>query len=221
MINNRIVIFANGELPDVSIARKLVREGDVLIAADAGARHILEMGLLPVKAIGDFDSISADDLYKLESAGVEMIRHPSDKDKTDLDLAIDLALQEGAKNILVLAALGGRLDMTLSNISLLTRPDLEQIDIRLDDGLQEVFYIASEASIEGVPGDLVSLIPWGGMAQGVLTHGLRWPLENESLEPSTSRAISNEMVRTCARVTISNGALLCIHQRIIEKINLR
>jgi thiamine pyrophosphokinase len=214
LINDRIVIFANGVLPDVSIARKLIREDDILIAADAGARHILEMDLMPKKAIGDFDSITADNLFKLESAGVELIRYPSDKDKTDLDLAIDLALEEGARNILVLAALGGRLDMILSNITLLTRPDLKQINIRLDDGFQEVFIILTEALIEGIPGDQVSLIPWGGAVHGVVTQGLHWPLKNESLEPSTSRGISNELIDTKASVSINSGALLCIHQRI-------
>ena len=208
------MIFANGELPDASIARKMIREDDLLIAADAGAKHILAIGLLPSKVIGDFDSLTPDDLLKLESTGAELIRYPADKDKTDLELAIDLAMEAGSANILVMAALGGRLDMTLSNISLLTRPDLVEIDIRLDDGLQEVVFCRSNLLIAGNPGDQVSLIPWGGTVEGVVSRGLHWPLNNESLEPSTTRSISNEMMETSAEISIQDGLLLCVHQRI-------
>ena len=219
MIKQRTVIFANGELPDASIARKMIHEDDILIAADAGANHILAMGLSPSKVIGDFDSISSDDLLRLESSGAELIRFPADKDKTDLELAIDLAVEDGSTKIIVIAALGGRLDMTLSNISLLTRPDLEEIDIRLDDGLQEVVFIRSKMLIAGNPGDQVSLIPWGGIVKGVVSRGLQWPLNNESLEPSTTRSISNEMVDTNAEVSIQFGLLLCIHRRLTEKLD--
>jgi thiamine pyrophosphokinase len=213
MINKRIVIFANGDLPDPEKARKLIMSDDVLIAADAGARHILELGLIPARAIGDFDSISSDDLTSMRSAGVEMIPYPSNKDKTDLDLAIDLALVEGVESILVLAAFGGRLDMVLSNISLLFRPDLQYIDIHLDDGLQEVFLIKSYAKIIGNSGDMVSLIPWGKNAEGVSTQGLHWSLHHETMEPFSSRGISNEMLGSHAEVTIQEGSLLCFHRR--------
>ena len=213
MINKRFVIFANGDLPDPEKAKKLIKSNEVLIAADAGARHILELGLMPAKAIGDFDSISPDDLTSMRSFGVEMIPYPSDKDKTDLDLAVDLALVEGSVSILVLAAFGGRLDMTLSNINLLLRPDLKDIVIRLDDGLQEVFLIKSFAEIKGNQGDQVSLIPLGNNAEGVSTQGLRWPLHHETMEPYSSRGISNEMLGSHAEVTLQEGSLLCIHRR--------
>ena len=104
--------------------------------------------------------------------------------------------------------------MTLSNISLLSRPDLMEIDIRLDDGLQEVMFIKTDTLIIGYPKDQVSLIPWGGSVYGIVTRGLRWTLSNESLKPSSTRAISNEMVDTIAEVSIKNGLLLCIHRRL-------
>ena len=214
MLNKRAVIFANGELSHLSKARKLIQKDDYLIAADAGASHLLKMGLIPDKVVGDFDSIPVEDLQTMETAGVGFIRYPQDKNNTDLELAIDFALSEGYRNILVVAALGGRLDMTLSNISLLTRKDLLDIDILLDDGNEEVMFVVEKSILNGKPGDLVSLFPWGGSVQGVITRGLRWTLNDECLHPSTTRSISNEMVESTAEISIHSGLLLCIHRRM-------
>jgi thiamine pyrophosphokinase len=213
MSTYRAVIFANGQLPDLEAAKKIVHSGDVLFAADAGARHILRMGLLPAMVVGDLDSLPAEDLEKLKISGCRVIRHPEDKDKTDLELTIDQVLDEGYRCLLIVAALGGRLDMILSNISLLTRPDLLGMDVKLDDGVEQAFFMQKEAHIFGQAGDVVSLLPWGGPARQVTTTGLRWPLKGEDLEPFETRSISNQMQSDEAKITIDSGLLLCIHRR--------
>jgi thiamine pyrophosphokinase len=88
------------------------------------------------------------------------------------------------------------------------------VDIRLDDGLEQVFFCRSQAEIRGHPGDIVSLIPWGATAvQGVRTEGLRWALQAETLYPDKTRGISNEMLEASAHIRISAGLLLVIHRR--------
>lgn len=215
MPTTRALIFANGLLPDVEAVRKLVEAGDVLYAADGGASHILRLGLLPGQVVGDLDSLPIEDLERLQTAGVRIIRHPQDKDRTDLELTLNSALADGHKTIVILAALGGRLDMTLGNLSLLTRPDLRLIDIKLDDGIEQAFFVRDEVSITGKAGDIVSLLPWGGIVEGVTTVGLRWPLDGEDLKPHESRSISNEMQTSEAKIQIGSGLLLCIHRRQI------
>ena len=209
----RAIIFVNGHLPDLEAARRLIRPDDFLIAADGGTQHILALGLLPSLVIGDLDSLAADNRRRLEGSSVEIRQYPRDKNETDLELALHSALDEGYRSILILAALGGRLDQSLGNLALLTDPSLAEVDVRLDDGIEEVFFVRKQADIQGRPGDTVSLLPWGSPAGGVTTEGLRWPLRGETLYPDKTRGVSNEMLGETASVTIQSGLLLVVHRR--------
>ena len=209
----RAVIFANGELPDPERARALLRPGDLLLAADGGSRHLLALDRMPQAVIGDLDSLPAAARARLEAGGADLIAHPRDKDQTDLELALAHALAQGAGEILIVGALGGRLDMTLSGIALLTSPDLLAIDARLDDGRVEAFFVRGQAVVQGRPGEIVSLLPWGAPVTGVTTSGLRWELHNETLLPDASRGLSNELRGARAEVRAASGRLLCIHTR--------
>jgi thiamine pyrophosphokinase len=209
----RFVIFANGTLEDPEEARKLLRDNDRVVCADGGTHHALGLGLMPDAVVGDLDSLTTADEQRLLDAGVAIRRHPRDKDETDLQLALDEALREGARSILIVAGLGRRLDQTLGNISLMSDPRLSGIDCRMDDGLEEVYFCRSSSEIQGMAGDVVSLIPWGEGVTGVRTNGLRWMLSGDSLKPYRSRGISNEMETVPASVTIESGLLLIVHSR--------
>jgi thiamine pyrophosphokinase len=216
------IIFVNGHLPDLEAARRLIHPDDFLIAADGGTRHALALGLLPSIVIGDLDSVTADDRRRLEGSGVEIRQYPPDKNETDLELALRTAIEAGYRSILVVAALGGRLDQSLGNLALLTDPSLAEVDVRLDDGIEEAFFVRTQAKasprgasrrVEGRPGDTVSLIPWGSPAEGVTTEALRWPLRGETLYPDKTRGISNEMLSETAIVAIRSGLMLIVHRR--------
>jgi len=130
-----------------------------------------------------------------------------------LQLAIDYAVQAGCVSIVIAAALGGRLDQTLGNVFLLTQPALENLDVRLDDGHNEVYMIRTKVEINGQPGDTVSLMPYGEPAMNVKTENLRYPLHFETLYSDKTRGISNVMETNHARVSLSKGILICIHTR--------
>ena len=122
----RLIIFANGILPNVEAARTLLQRGDRIVCADAGARHARRLGLMPDLVVGDLDSIAADDRDWLVQNGVQVITYPHDKDETDLELAIQHALPEDPQRIIIIAALGARLDHTLGNIALLADDSLTE-----------------------------------------------------------------------------------------------
>ncbi len=209
----RAILFANGDPPDPGFARQLIQPADILIAADAGARHAASLGLTPSVIIGDFDSISAEELDHFASAGARLERHPPAKDETDLELALEYALQAGCSPILILGAYGGRLDQSLGIFSLLSDPVCIAADVRADDGQTEAFFISQQAEIGGAPGDIVSLIAWGQPAEGVATQNLEYPLKAETLSPYRTRGISNVMTAEKASVSLTSGLLLCIHTR--------
>ncbi len=212
MFPKRIIIFANGDLPDLEKARALLHEDDLIIAADGGTRHALALGLTPNVIVGDLDSLPANfEISKFEN---EVILYPRDKNETDLELAIQHALTLNPEQVIILAALGGRLDQTLGNIALISNLRPSTFDIHLDDGIEEIFFCHDTCEINGTPNDLVSLIPWQGEVAGIVTTGLKWPLQNETLYPNKTRGISNEMVGEAATVQIKSGLLLIVHRRI-------
>lgn len=218
----RAVIFANGQVPDLEKARSLLQADDYLIAADGGANHLMKMGILPDIVIGDLDSVDEDTLFELTSAEVKIEQFSEDKDETDIELALRYAVELGPSAVLIVGALGGRLDQTLANLSILTDPALASVDIRMDDGVEEVFFFrvsdakGEQAEVRGRSGDTVSLIPWHSPVEGVTTEGLQWPLYAETLFPDKSRGISNMMFADTATIKIQSGLLLIVHRRSHE-----
>ncbi len=211
----RAVIFANGILESPRLAAGLLRPDDFIIAADGGLHHIQKLGLVPDLLVGDLDSVGGEDAAWLKERRIEVQQYPVDKDFTDLELAIQAALRRGARKILIVAALGGRLDQALANIALLSLTELKGVDIALDDGVTEVRLVESRLEISGRPGDLVSLLPLGGPAVGVVTHDLKYPLRAETLTPGQTRGISNVMQGENAAVELAGENLLCVHIRQI------
>jgi thiamine pyrophosphokinase len=210
---SRVVIFANGVLPDPERLRALLRPEDTLICADGGTQHALRIGLTPAVIIGDLDSLEEADRATLSSANVEVIRHSQDKDETDLELALSYGLGLRPKELLIACALGRRLDQTLGNVALLADQRLKDVDCRIDDGVEEAFFCRRSSRIVGNAGDLVSLLPWGAKASGVSTQGLKWSLDHEVLYAAKTRGISNEMLAESAIITLEKGLLLVVHRR--------
>jgi thiamine pyrophosphokinase len=208
-LNMRIIIFANGNLPNLEKARQLIRPDDFILCADGGTRHALELGLVPNVIVGDMDSLPEN--FQVSDFSGEFILFPKDKNETDLELAINHALTFNPEAILILAALGGRMDQTLANIALLSDLRLSTFDVRLTDGVEEIFFCCDQVQVEGRSGDIVSLIPWQGEVTGVFTENLKWHLHYETLYPDKTRGISNEMTAEIATVSITSGLLLITH----------
>ena len=213
LISKRITIIANGDPPAAADVARWHRTGDRLIAADGGARHALALGLTPHVVIGDMDSLDADTQAQLARQGCCLITHPPEKDETDLELALLHAAGEGVTEIVLLGALGGRLDQLLANILLLTLPDLAGVRVRLVHGGQEAFVLrgGEQTVIEGQIGDTVSLIPLLGDARGLHTQGLKWPLDGDTLLAGPARGVSNTIVSLPVCIRVEEGMLLVTH----------
>ena len=206
-----VVIVANGTMEDRAGGRMIAERADMLLCADGGARYALEWGLTPDAVIGDMDSLDDDSLDRLALAGVELVRHPPRKDATDLELALEWAIDRGATEITILGALGGRIDQTLGNIMLLAHPRLAGIAVRIQGDGERLMPVREGATIRGRPGDTVSLLPLTLEVTHVTTNGLEYPLRSETLHRSSSRGISNRLIDKEATVTVGVGLLLLIH----------
>ena len=214
MAERLALILANGELGDLPLlrARLAARTPAIVIAADGGARYaaLLE---LPLNAlVGDFDSTAPQDVARLAESGVALVRRPGDKDETDLELALLHAFERGADEAIVAGVAGGRIDMTIANILLLLHPALAGRRINLWVGAQTAYLLLPPGGeVVGAVDDTVSLIPLGGRAEGVTTHGLAFTLLGETLLSGPGRGISNRITESNAGVELASGALLVVH----------
>ncbi len=175
-----------------------------------------KLGLKPDLVIGDLDSVTDDYSEWILKNHIETRKFPMKKDQTDLELALLDAVDRAGDPIIVVGALGGRIDQTLTNIFLLLMPELQGADVRFDDGREELFLIQNHAEIIGKKGDTVSLLPLLSDAMGIKTNGLRFPLHDEILFPERSRGVSNEMESGKAEILLKSGVLLCIHTRKLK-----
>lgn len=206
----RAFIVANGIIGAGEHYGDWVQPGDLVIAADGGAQVAAALGLRPDVVIGDMDSIDPEARERLEQQ-VVLITHPRRKDETDTELALRYAIEHGASEIILLGALGGRIDHTLANVLLLGLPVLEGVQARIVAGNTEVWLVRHVVRIAGVAGDIVTLLPLGGAVHGVTTEGLEWELTDATLEFGAARGVSNVMMRSTAQVTVRDGVLLVIH----------
>ena len=207
----RAIIFVNGELADPARVRHWVREGDDLIAADGGAHHAMAMGLRPRVIVGDLDSLEPEVVEAMAAAGVELEKYPAVKDKTDLELAIERAIRDGAAEIVLLGALGGRLDQTLANVLLMAHRDWPAT-IHLVDANQiaTVIHGGETMMLQATPGSTVSLLPLSAEVSGISYTGMLYPLDNATIALGSTRGISNEVVSHPATVRIGAGIALVI-----------
>jgi thiamine pyrophosphokinase len=192
--------------------RLVLGAADLVIAADGGADWLDRMGLRPDRVIGDLDSADPALVGRLADAGVPVDRHPTDKDASDLELALATAVEAGADEVVVLGGLGGALDHLAANLMLLGSSLASGRRMSLAHGPTTARMLAGPASavLSGAHESRVTLLAVGGPADGVTTRGLRWPLADARLEMGSSLGLANEVAEPSAEVSVRAGRLLVI-----------
>ena len=181
-------------------------DGDTIIAADGGYDSLTLRGYTPDVLIGDFDSIKGD-----MPEGIRTVRHPKEKDETDMFLAYEEGVRLGYTEFVMLGATGGRLDHTYANISLLLYAKEHGHNITVMDEKSIILCLKNEAiSLVGNKGASLSVFAIGGAARGVSIKGAKYEAESIELSPAFPLGVSNEFSDECARISVEDGALLVI-----------
>ena len=210
----RAVIAVNGKVDDYTELAELLRPDDYLIGADGGTLHLLAVDRRPDVVVGDLDSLPSETVASLVAANVPVERHKPDKDQTDLELALERALEDGATEIVLVGALGGRLDQTLANLLIVAQRDWP-VPVRVVEGDQvaEVLRGPARLTLHGPAGSTVSAIPLSAAVTGITYAGLQYPLHDATLRFGSTRGVSNVLAAAPASITIDVGILLVIHSR--------
>lgn len=188
-------------------ARWKTGEFDFVIAVDAGFASLARVGCQPDAVVGDFDSLG----YVPDGVAVE--RHPVHKDKSDLELALDLVASRGFENVVIYGALGARLDHTIANLQMCARFAEEGIGVQLvgSESVVSILVGPSELALPARQAGTVSVFSAVALSHGVTEQGLEYPLENASLSNRTTLGLSNEFVGTEASVSVESGTLYVFH----------
>ena len=218
-----VLVVADGDVPSRAALDEAWPGWDdgieAVIAADGGLARARAIGLQPTLLVGDLDSLDPALIAAAEASGPPIRRSPVAKDESDAELALLAALDDGATRVTMLGAFGGaRLDHALANVWLLDHPKLAGIAAALLDTNTRATLVRAPGpdgqpasrSLPGRTGATVSLLPFGGDATGVTTHGLRYPLRDEPLLIGPARGLSNVREAPDAGVTLRAGRLLVI-----------
>ena len=215
---------------------KAGRENIRLIAADCGLEFFLDYLILPDVVIGDFDSLSEDGknflemqsedipyggmlewkLQKGEGKVVEVVRLRPEKDDSDTQSAMNYAIQNGAKEIVILGVTGNRVDHLMANFGLLILAQKQGAEVALADRYNYMKLISSGTILKKAEqfGKYVSFFPLGEDVTGLTLEGFKYPLDKYHLTTADSGlTVSNEISEEYAKVTYESGTLLMIMSR--------
>ncbi len=208
------LVAGSGSLQDDELLRYFAECSQLLVCADGGAYYFERAGITPDVLIGDFDSIEPSLLDSYKKLGVEIIKHPPNKDYTDMELALDYALMRGATRVYIMGAIGTRIDHTLSNIQLLHKLSDNCVQGVIINENNYIYLINSESfEIDKIDRYKLSLVPASETVTGVTTRGLAYELTDAVMHIGTGLGISNEFISEKAVISVKRGKLYVIVSR--------
>jgi len=213
MSEQMILILANGnwDLPrDLVRLQALAKRANHVVATDGALDHAIECDIPVHTLIGDLDSLADSTHLEERFPEMEILRYPEDKDWTDLELAIDWALERTPSAVIVYGAAGGRIDHTMANLALLEKGLHTGIPIEMLSGNESVRLLQGTLVLEdAVVGDRVSLLPISLFCT-VSAQGLKYALASEKLFRGQGRGISNVVTGLPASVAVESGVLAVV-----------
>lgn len=216
MASNRILILTGGNIDVVFLTQWLKNNCyDKVIAVDRGLMAGNAMGLEMDYIVGDFDSVSEDVLNQYINTDSNIIRHKPEKDQSDSQLAMELAIGLNPSSIDLIGATGTRLDHGMANIQLLLLPLELDIPTYIIDTNNRIYLMQRDFVIqkEQQYGSFLSFLPLLGPVKGLKLEGVKYPLDGVELIPGSSLCISNEIMDDKAIIKIEDGVLLVFESK--------
>lgn len=196
-------LYIGGEIRPENITERPAKD-DLVIAADAGLLNAKKMGVKPNVLLGDFDSLGEPDV----DPGVKIIRLPAEKDDTDTQAAVDLALEQGAREIVIIGGLSGRLDHTLSVLAILEDLNAKHVHALVTNGQNRARFLRNNSTlIARGKFRYLSLIAADPVVKGVTLEGCKYPLKKARLYRNRQFAVSNELTGNCALIDVRRGGV--------------
>jgi thiamine pyrophosphokinase len=210
----KAIVLAGSDITVTEALKDLCRDAELVIAADSGVRHAAPLGVTPDLIVGDFDSATEADLNRYPQ--VLRHTHPARKDLLDLELALVEATARRATDLLVVGALGGRLDQTLAALLIAARYR-EGYAVTLHSGDRAAYPLkgGERVTLELPPGQPFSLLSLAPVSV-VSLSGASYPLERAELAFGVGLGVSNEVAAPPLSVTLHSGRALLLLEPLHE-----
>ena len=208
-MKNKIVIIGNGTINNINFHKNLLKDVSLIICADGGATNARKLDIIPDYIIGDLDSTSSKVLDYFKKHKTKIIKD-NNQDKTDMELAIDLAESFNPTEILILGGIGYRIDHTIANIFCLNKIK-SNIKTQIIDNKNIIEMVDKSLNINGCKGDLISVIPLTDIS-GLSYKGMKWIVSNKNTMFGWF-GISNKLTNEKAYISLKKGKLLVIRAR--------
>ncbi len=205
----RTIIIGNGSIANYDIVREYF-DGAYIIACDGGLRHCRAMMITPNVMVGDFDSALSSDIAFYEELGVLKTDYPRRKDMTDMEIALNMALEKDTDEIYIVGGLGTRFDHSLANVHILINTIRQGVRTYLLDEHNIITLVEDSIEIVGDIGQVISLIPLTTEVTGIESKNLEYPLYNRTMTIGSSLGISNVMTAEKASISVKSGILIVI-----------
>ena len=212
-----INILAGGPedlLPELS---SFSNAADIWVGVDRGVLTLIQNGLQPKMAFGDFDSVSNEELLIIEEKVKELNRFKPEKDETDMELALNWALEQNPEKIRLFGATGGRLDHLFANIQLLIKPVLEGnfVPVEIIDKKNKIYIKApGEYTIKQNPNfKYISFVPITMEIKGLTLRNFKYPLTDRTVPAGSTLCISNELIDDCGTFSFTEGILMVVRSK--------
>ena len=211
-MRKKAILVGGGPVHEGLLRAALAAGYDLLIAVDGGGKPLVDLGYQPQLLLGDFDSLPLSYQNELKAKGVQVLSYQPEKNWTDLELAFNQLAAQKYREVLVFGALGGRLDHTLANISLLYKAKQSGTEMVLIGDEQAVTLLTDQEKIRifPFPRGHFSLLPYPLTAQGVSIRGAKYTLEKSTLELGSTRGVHNEFLTNPVEVELDSGSVLVI-----------
>lgn len=202
-----ISIVAGGTLSEKFLSD--IKKADYIIGVDRGAWWLLQNKITPQEAIGDFDSVTQEELAVLEESIPLVSKYPKEKDFTDLELALEKAVNLKSQQIIIYGGIGSRFDQTLASILVLERFS-SQADIHIMDENNEIQFVDRQIDvIKDARFFYYSLISVTDKAV-VTLKGFAYPLHEGIISRASTLGVSNELKEKKGSITVHEGKILLI-----------
>ncbi len=208
-------ILAGGPTHNVPDLKEYEHSVDHWIGVDKGAYHLISNGIHPLISFGDYDSLADQELEELKAAGAELLTYPEEKDKTDLELALDWVLEQKPSACYIFGATGGRLDHEMAAIHLLKKGLTGHSELKMIDNSNLIQLVGpgKHKFFNNSHYPYFSLLSLSEAVEDLTVTGVKYPLANARLNQSVSLGVSNIVTEPTAEITFHEGLLLVIRSR--------
>jgi thiamine pyrophosphokinase len=209
----KTVIISGGKAPSRELLEKEMEDATALVCVDSGGNCLSELGIAPDYLVGDFDSIRPEAYEFIKGTKCRILEYPKDKDFTDTELALELAIRLDSNQIVFLGSTGTRLDHVIGNLGLLRACVHNGINALLKDDNNMIMMTDKPVKLKAEPGTTFSLQAFSGTVENLTIRGARFPLKEYRLKIGDPLTISNRFLEEEVEIEFTDGLLMVMYSR--------